>query len=217
MSRVGFARARRAAVVAAGLATVLASCTGGSGSSAGSASTSGDPVAQARTLIEHASMADPASVEAVDNLRFTAAGDQAAAALLRSGASGDARWAATWVYASDPKDPAVLRPLLEDQDVAIRLMAAAGLVSVGDDSGFAAIEDALGDGTILAGSEPPTPAWRFADETLRKMVPDGAAAVPEPKAGATEPGSLKDDWSSWLLQHQASLTFDRADGTWSAG
>ncbi len=95
-------------------------------------SSSSDPdVAAARAAIDAANLDDPASLSAVDAVRFTDAGAVAAANAIQDGASGDALWAATLVYGTVGSDPAVLQPLLGNDDPTIRALAAATVLSLG--------------------------------------------------------------------------------------
>lgn len=176
-----------------------------------------DAIREARRRIEAASLSDQASLNTVDAVRFTDAGRTAAAELLERGVSGDAKWAATWVFASDPSGPGLLRPLLKDANASIRAMAAAGLISIGDPFGFDPLVAALTDDDFLTGSEPPRPIWQFAILTLERYTGalDVARLPDAPTVEELEEAQAR--WALWLDANRSSLVFDDATGTWSTG
>ena len=175
--------------------------------------TSSPDLSNCRTLIEAVDLAKPETIDAADRCRFTREGAQAARAVLETGTSQNALWAAIWVYASSGADPAPLRPLLATDDPSLRVMAGASLLAFGDAAGFAAIEAALDDGGGLAGSEPPLTITEFAVGTLARYVI--ANDVPAGPASPDELDAVRSGWIAWLGAHGTTLAFDDADGTWS--
>ena len=166
-------------------------------------------VVAARVIIESAVLDDPGTIDAIAAARFDEGAPEAAAQALADGVTGDARWAAVWVYASSGWDSAVLRPVLEDADPTIRVLAASALAAWGDPAGIPALVGLAGGADQLAGSHPPTTTGAFARGMLAQLV-DGRAG----KAGAKPADAAA--WGEWLDQHGGSLRFDPAAGTWSA-
>ena len=173
-------------------------------------------VAAARQKIASADLGNPDTIDKLEGVRFTPAGEQAAREVLASAsASGrDALWAATWVYASSATEPAPLRPLLENGDASIRTMAAAALVALGDRSGFGALEASLSDADQLRGSHPPISIGGFTLYTLSRYVQ--AADAPEPPQSEQELADVQARWADWLQRHGNDLQFDAQSGTWNA-
>jgi hypothetical protein len=217
---------RPLAAVAIGLAVVLSvslnGCTGrveettkASVEPINSATPIAADVAAARGMIEAADLANPETLNAIEGVRFTPAGEEAARAVLAAPAAGDALWAATWVYASSGTDSAVLAPLLVSGDASIRVMAAAALVAAGDRSGFAILAAALSDAGQLRGSQPLISVAGFSASTLSSYIE--AAGVPAAAATEAEVAAIAASWSTWLGANEKSLQFDRTSGTWKLG
>jgi len=201
------------------LTFLAAACSAAPSPTPSPAAASGAPatpdLATARSVLQAADLSKPATIAAVDRVRFTAVGEQAARELLAAGASGEALWAATWVYASSGKDPAPLRGLVTSQDATIRVMAAAFLVATGERAGFEPLVNELADEDLLAGSVPPQAVWTFAVSTLvRYAGPNGP--VPPVDAPAAELAAAQAAWSGWLSGQGGKLRFDPATGTWSS-
>jgi hypothetical protein len=192
-------------------ATVLASPAGSTTVNATGAPQPGNPatIAAARARIDAARLDDPASIAAVDSIRFGDGAAAAAAEALADGAQGDARWAATWVYASSGTDAAPLRPLLDDADLSVRAMAAAALVAWGDPLGIPALGGLAGESGLLRGSIPPVSVSSYAAGTLARFV-GGPVIGP-----GTKPAAVGQAWLAWLAGPGANLRFDPASGTWS--
>ena len=171
-------------------------------------------VTAARQKIESADLGSPKTIDELEGVRFTAAGEQAARDVLASASGRDALWAATWVYASSATEPAPLRPLLENGDASIRTMAAAALVALGDRSGFGALEASLSDADQLRGSHPPISVGGFTLDTLSRYV--HAADAPEPPQSGQELANVQARWADWLQRHGNDLQFDAPSGTWNA-
>jgi hypothetical protein len=212
------------------LIAILAACGGAEPSAGASASGPANPgespttsdaqppartpdpaaVAAARTAIDATRLADADSVTAVDAIRSTRAAAQAAADALAAGADGDARWAATWVYASSGRDPAPLRALLEDADASIRAMAAAALLALGDRDGAATLAALIPLDDELRGSRPPLALGAFAAGSLDRYI-DG----PSIADGAAR-SDVATAWTTWLAAYGSTMTFDPATGRWIA-
>jgi hypothetical protein len=162
----------------------------------------------ARAAIDSADITDLGSIEALSAIRFTHEGAAAAAQAIRSGATGDSLWAATWIYGASGDDPSVLLPLLSSQDRTIQALAAAPLLAWGHKEAAALLVTLLSVDGIVHGSEPPVSIAAFADSTLDRFV-DGptlsSAATSEDRAAA---------WSSWFATNEASMQFDVDTATW---
>ena len=168
----------------------------------------------ARRLIEAADLARPETIDALGAVRFTRAGGEAARAVLSAGGSTDVLWAAVWVYASAAGDPATLKPILQNGDPSLRVMAAAAVIASGDRDGFTVLRDALGDDSSLAGSHPPLTISGFAVATLFQYA--GGTGAPTETDDASQLAGVVDAWRGWLQSHAATLVFDQGNGTWSA-
>lgn len=168
--------------------------------------------------IENANLADASSIYAVDDCRFTTAGEAASALVLANNPSGAPLWAAVWIYGSSASDPAPLRPLLTAGDASIRAMAAAGLVGFGNSTGFPVLRQALSDASQLQGSDPPMEISDFALDVLERYVIADVAPSPAIEVSASELDTtgLRTAWAEWLATHESALYFNDQDGTWSA-
>jgi hypothetical protein len=121
-----------------------------------------------------------------------------------------------WVYGSAGTDPDPLRPLLVYDDASIRIMAAAILLSLGDDSAVAVVREALATDTLLTGSEPPISIRQYAVNTLARYVtgsdvPQSPDEIAEEDDGTAAAG----DWQEWLSANGDSLVFDQSSATWA--
>jgi len=204
-------------VVAALTTTVLTACTGGGGSSSANGPGGSDSatVGQAHQVIDATDLSDPATIAAVEKIRFTDGGVQAAREAIEAGADGDPLWAATWVYATSGTNPAPLQPLLQNGDPSIRVMAAAALVSLGEPAAFDVLVSAVATGEPLRGSFPPQSISAFATFTLSRYTGVDLGNTENASAAAIKKAS--DDWTAWLAQNRDDLTFDAAAKTWSTG
>jgi hypothetical protein len=167
-------------------------------------------VAAARSAIDAADLTDEATLEAVYDVRVTDAGVEAAAQAIRGGASGDALWAATWIYSGHGTEAAVLLPLLSDADPTIRSMAATTLLAWGRAEAFQVLVDLVGQDGNVRGSEPPLGLSDFARGALDQHVerpPTDLEATPPDAAVA---------WQTWLAANETALKFDPTTGRWSA-
>jgi hypothetical protein len=169
----------------------------------------------ASAVVKSANLADADSIAAVEGIRFTPSGTDAARTILESNPTGDLLWAATWVYASSGTDPKVLTPLLGNPDPSIRVMAAAALVAAGDRSGYAILSASLADTGTFRGSRPIISIAGFAASTLSSYVEAGDA--PARPADEADVAAVVPLWTTWLSAHEKSLQFDRASGTWKLG
>ncbi len=200
-----------------GLLVALGGCTGGDGNGGGGADAAdGASIAEAQQHIDDSDLSDPASLSAVDAIRFSPEGVAAASQALDSGASGDALWAAVWVYGtSSDGDPAAVLPVLKDGDASIRVMAAAALVAWGEPEGFEVLVAELENTEPLAGSEPPRPVWEFALTTLERYTADHPTSVPA-EAKESDLAVAHTEWSAWLDAHGSELSFDGDAAVWRA-
>ena len=155
-----------------------------------------------------AEVVDPKVIAAAEQGRGSDAGKQAAAASLKNGATGSELWGAVYVYSADGDDPALLAPLIENRESAsIRVLAAGGLLRLGDRAGFAALVAEVGNANMLAGSEPPQAVGEVA--AIMLGMASGA------RLGATPNAATQSAWSEWYAAHADKLRFDPQKG-WSA-
>ncbi len=196
--------------------TATPSTTGAAQQSSQPSSAAADPakVAAATTVLKSAKLGDPGSLAALERVRFTAGGTDAASKLISSGATGDTLWAATYVYATSGSDPAPLRSLATGTAASpsIRAMAAAGLVGRGDLAGFDALIAAIGGSSPMDGAAPAGAIWEFAADVLERYTHTGFG----PKLAATqaERATIQARWQGWLDQNKARLRFDGPSGLW---
>ena len=160
---------------------------------------SGDCAGKIRAM----DLANDATVFAVDRCRFTLEGGEAAKAVLAANVSGDALWAAIWVYVDSASDPAPLRPFVRAGTPTTRAMASAGAIAFGDSAGFDGLREALTADQQLDGSTPPIAISAFALGALERYV-----IVPDAPTTAA-------DWATWLSSNGTRLGFDPSQGTWS--
>lgn len=150
---------------------------------------------------------DPAIIAAAEAARGTAEGKRFATERLRAGVTGDALWAAVYVYSTDGDDPTLLEPLLTAGDATIRVLAAGGLLRMGEKSGFPALIAETANPAILAGSEPPQSIGEIAALMLAMASGEGLDITPS--------ASTKKAWSDWYAAHRERLKYDPHTG-WSA-
>lgn len=150
---------------------------------------------------------DPAILTAAEQARGTAAGKQRAADQLRAAVTGDELWAAVYVYSTDGDDPLLLTPLLTAADPTIRVLAAGGLLRMGDRSGFAALVAETDNPAILTGSEPPQAIGEVAALMLGMASGEPIDVTPSP--------ATRKAWSDWYAAHADTLKYDPRTG-WSA-
>lgn len=184
-----------------------------------SAETAGGPGAtraaaptDCRRRIEAARLDSHESLDAVEACRFTEDGTMAAMEVLQAGGENDVIWAAIWVYAPFAADPAPLRPYVDRKDVSIRVLAAAGLVALGDAGGFGALAAAATDTTTLSGSHPPIKVRELVIGTFRRYVT--AAGAPTTWTTVEEYLGTGQRWAEWISANSAELAFDDESGTW---
>jgi hypothetical protein len=134
--------------------------------------------------------------------------------VLASGASGDTRLFAAYVYANTGTDAAPLRPLLKDPDPSTRLIAAAGVVARGDASGFDVLVEGLGHAEPMLASKRPLRLWVFADVMLARytgVAENGPPLDAEPAQVVA--GQAR--WKTWLAANRSRLHYDSAAHSWS--
>lgn len=158
-----------------------------------------DEVARARALIDAADISDSATIDALENVRFSAAGTLAACQALQKGVLGDSLWAATWLYVSYGTDPAPLVAVVANNDPTIKVLAAAGLASLGRVDGLNALVESIGVDAGLRGSLPPVTVSEFALVTLTRY---------------TGLDQVKTEWTSWLQENRDHLSYDAEQQLW---
>ncbi len=172
--------------------------------------TSGPAFDSARSVIDGADTTDPDSISAIGAIRFTEEGAAAAAQAIRSGATGDTLWAATWVYGAAGTDADVLLPLLSSTDPTIRALAAAPLLAWGRREAAEELVKLLGIDGDVRGSDPPLRVSDFAGGTLARFVTGPTIATD------ASPADRATAWSAWLAANGATMQFDPTTATWSA-
>lgn len=176
------------------------------------ADASAEDVANARALIDATDVADSQSVGTLHAIRFTSAGTLAACQRLQEGAVGDALWAATWIYVSSGTEFAPLLPLAGSGDSSVRVMAAAGLTSLGRLEGLDALVGSIDVDAGLRGSHPPLTVAQFAAATLSRYtgasVADVATGTPEERTATATA------WRSWLRDNRDRLSYDVEHQQW---
>lgn len=165
-------------------------------------------IAAARAAIDAADLADTTTLETLAGIRFTDEGAIAAGQAIQGGATGDALWAATWIYTAFGTDPEILVPVLSSADSTVRAMAAAALLAWGRREAADALVALLSSEGGIRGSEPPLTISAFAAATLDRFV-DG----PTIAAGATREERTA-AWSTWLGANGASMQFDLDAARW---
>jgi hypothetical protein len=164
-------------------------------------------------LIDAADLSDDASVSTVGQLLFTDAGTIAARQRLEEGVSGDALWAATWVYVTAGTDPEPLLRLVDNDDASVRVLAAAGVMSLGRVEGFDALQASINSADQLRGSHPPLTVARFAAVTLSRYTADAVAVGPTDTP--EQRTALSSAWSSWLNDNRERLLYNADERIWS--
>jgi hypothetical protein len=167
-------------------------------------------VSEARATIDGTNLADEATIQSIEAIRFADAGVAAATQALKAGVTGDALWAATWIYASSGCDVEVLVPLLARDNPTIKVMAAAGLLAGGRSEATPVLAALLADPSNLQGAKPPISIAEFTAGTLAAYV---SGPTIEPDAA---PGTITAAWSEWLASHGESIVFNAETGRWSA-
>ena len=154
------------------------------------------------------------SLAAIEGVRLTPAGARAAADLLASGATGDALWAATYVYASAGDDPEPLRSIATSTGASptVRAMAAAGLVGRGEVAGFEPLIAALSASDPMDGTEPAGTTSEFAADVLERYA--GTGFGPPLDATEDQRAASQAKWAAWLEANRASLRFDSPSSSW---
>jgi hypothetical protein len=190
--------------------TGLAGQTAGLGGSPANAGS----VEVAASTLQATKLDDDASLAALEGIRFTPAGTEAAARLLGSGATGDVLWAATYVYASAGADPTPLRSLAGSStaSLTIRTMAGAGLLAAGDVAGFGPLLLALAASEQMDGAAPAGYLWEFAADVLERYTHTGFG----PGLAATDPerATIVAHWQTWLDTNRDRLRFDATTHLW---
>ncbi len=212
-----------AATTASGGAASTASTTSptdGDGSpvvtaAAGDASALDEPAATA--IITAADPADPAALGALDAVIADPATLAAATAILNSDPlpAGGTLWGATYVYSLFGRDPAPLARLLTDETPGVSLMAAAGLVSTGDASGFPVLVEALTHEGHMPGWDTPLTKWQYAASVLVGSTANSDLGPPK-DAESTRLATAQQKWREWLTTTLPTLHFDEGNQLWVA-
>ena len=171
-------------------------------------------VGAASTMLTAVRLDSADSLAAIEGVRLTAAGARAAGDLLKSGATGDALWAATYVYASSGDDPEPLRAVAASTGASptVRVMAAAGLLGRGEIAGFEPLIAALATSDPMDGMEPAGTTSEFAADVLERYT--GAGLGPALTASEDERAASQATWQGWLDANRATLQFDRGSSAW---
>ena len=140
---------------------------------------------------------------------------RAAEVALSTHPTGNLQFAAALLVANSGGDGDLLVPLIADTNPTIRVMAGTGLIAQGRLEGFAPLIGALTDDTILDGHYPVQHAWEAATLALVRWTALSDNGPPF-DATVSQRASAQQRWSEWLSQHQATLTFDAAEGLWHA-
>lgn len=172
---------------------------------------SADPaaVAAVAAVIEAVDPADATTLQALDRARWEEGAAEAAAQALAAGGDAATRWAATVAYVTSGDDPAVLKPLLEDEDPSVRATAALALLAAGDKDAIPVLVALTGSEERLTGSRPPLEIGRWVSDALAWAL-DDAMYVPDARGAAAQQA-----WEAWLTVHADGVSFDPASGTWS--
>jgi len=228
MARIAAHRAsRRPALLL--LVGIVAACSSAPAASTGPGptgpTTSGVPgptadataIAAAQALLNAAKLDNAASLGALESIRFSPAGVEAAKAALGGGASGDQLWAATYVYASSGGDTAPLATVVANTgaSASVRAMAAAGLVGRGDVAGFEPLIAGLASSEAMDGSAPAGTIWEFAADVLRRYT--STSLGPTLAATDAERATIQGQWQAWLTDNRAKLRFDGGSQLWVVG
>ncbi len=205
-------RSRRCSIVAI---TLLAASITGCSDNDGQAAPDTLSAATARQVIsDHQTNSKAALDLLADSLDDPALLDAATEALLAN-ATGDQAWAAVYVFANKGSDPSLLMPYAASEDVTVRLMAATGLLALGDSSGFAPLIAALDDASVLVGVYPRGVAYELATTSLVRYTAISALGPPD-DADAGQRALAKQRWTDWLASNLATLSFDAGSALWHA-
>lgn len=190
------------------LVVALCGCNGSTSSSGAGAS-----VDRIKQDIAAVSFTDEASLRHLAADAGSANALQAAKDVLASSAPDSQTWAAVYLYLGAGDDPAPLHPLLTAKALDIRAMAAAGAVSDGDAAGFPVLIALLGEDSIMRGSMPLQPFWRFAALTLVSVTGD-ATRGPASDAVPSQVAAAQKRWQAWWSANSAKLHWDAGQRLW---
>lgn len=174
------------------------------------ASAIADPTdCQAR--IERASFEEIATIDRVEECRFTEGGIAAAGVVLTAGGSRDAIWSALWIYDAAAADP--VRPYLHHESSSIRVMAAVILASLGEREALDELTRLTDDEGTLLGSHPPLAVGEFAIRSLARLV--SASGAPAGDVDEETLAASSKVWQGWMAGPGAQLRYDAATAEWS--
>lgn len=134
---------------------------------------------------------------------------------LDAGATGDERWAATYVWVNEGDDAAPLIGLLAADDAAIRVMAATGLLARGREDGFEPLFALIVDDSLRPG-HPPSQVWRDAAVALARYTAISELGPPL-DASPAQRQLARTKWQAWFGEHRNALNFDAEVALWLAG
>jgi hypothetical protein len=190
----------------------VAVAPGQTGTDAGPGATRAPAPTDCRQRIEAARLDSAESLDAVIPCRFAPEGTAAAQAVLLAGGNDDVIWTAIWAYAPGATDPAPLRAYIASDTTSIRVIAAAGLVALGDASGFAVLAASASDTGPLMGSHPPISIRELVIGTFQRFV--NADGAPGRWTTYEEYLTVGSRWAEWATANGSRVVFDKATGSW---
>jgi hypothetical protein len=171
------------------------------------------PPGESASVIDGFSFSDPDAFHRLTDHSGDPDVVEAAGAALIAGVSGEQLWAAVYVWSNEGADPEPLVALLNNEEAAVRFMAATGLIARGRIEGFTTLIDSLTDESFLTGFEPPRPVWDAAATSLVRFT--GIADNGPPFDADTPRLRLAQErWRAWFEANQARLTFDSEELLW---
>ena len=106
--------------------------------------------------------------------------------------------------AVDAENADILRPVLEDPELALRAIAAGALIGLGEAESLPVLIEALDSDELLPYSHPPRPVWILADSALSAYT-GMDFGIP---AGADQRAASAAGWKDWWEANGAALTWD---------
>lgn len=99
----------------------------------------------------------------------------------------------------------ILRPVLDDPELALRTIAAGALIGLGEAGSLPVLIEAMGSDEVMPFSHPPLPVWILADSALAAYtgIDFGIAAGVEDQRQASAAA-----WRAWWEENGGSLTWD---------
>jgi HEAT repeats len=136
------------------------------------------------------------SIDRLNRASFASPSAVRSLALLLGDPDPDRRWAAVYLVAIlvTEEQAEVLRPVLEDSDPNLRVMAAGALSRLGVVESLPVLIEGLRSEETLPFSDPPRPTADLAREALEAYTGEGFVSPEE--------------WEQWWIGVRASLTWD---------